>query len=49
MESWKWTSRDRTPEKVCDVGNGKPKINRIIKEECIEIVLRYSLFYKEIK
>ena len=41
--------RDRTPVKVCDVVNGKPKVKRIIKEDCIEFVLRYSLFRKEIK
>ena len=41
--------RDRTPVKVCDVINGKPKVKRIIKDDCIEFVLRYSLFRKEIK
>ena len=41
--------RDRTPVKVCDVINGKPKVKRIIKEDCIEFVLRYSLFHKEVK
>ena len=41
--------RDRTPVKVCDVVNEKPKVKRIIKEDCIEFVLRYSLFRKEIK
>ena len=41
--------RDRTPVKVCDVINGKPKVKRIIKEDCIEFVLRYSLFCKEVK
>ena len=41
--------RDRTPVKVCDVINGKPKVKRIIKDDCIEFVLRYSLFCKEIK
>lgn len=41
--------RDRTPVKVCDVVNGKPKVKRIIKEDCIEFVLRYSLFRKEVK
>ncbi len=41
--------RDRTPIKVCDVINGKPKVKRIIKDDCIEFVLRYSLFRKEIK
>ena len=41
--------RDRTPVKVCDVVNGKPKVKRIIKEDCIEFVLRYSLFHKEVK
>ena len=41
--------RDRTPVKVCDVINGKPKVKRVIKDDCIEFVLRYSLFRKEIK
>ena len=41
--------RDRTPVKVCDVVNGKPKVKRIIKEDRIEFVLRYSLFRKEVK
>ena len=41
--------RDRVPVKVCDVINGKPKVKRIIKGDCIEFVLRYSLFRKEIK
>ena len=41
--------RDRAPVKVCDVINGKPKVKRIIKADCIEFVLRYSLFRKEIK
>ena len=41
--------RDRAPVKVCDVVNGKPKVKRIIKEDCIEFVLRYSLFRKEVK
>lgn len=41
--------RDRTPVKVCEVVNGKPKVKRIIKEDCIEFVLRYSLFHKEVK
>ena len=41
--------RDRTPVKVCDVVNGKPRVKRIIKEDCIEFVLRYSLFRKEVK
>ena len=41
--------RDRTPVKVCDVVNGKPKVKRIIKEDCIEFVLRYSLYHKEVK
>ena len=41
--------RDRPPVKVCDVINGKPKVKRIIKDDCIEFVLRYSLFRKEVK
>ena len=41
--------RDRTPVKVCDVINGKPKVKRVIKDDCIEFILRYSLFRKEIK
>lgn len=35
--------------KVCDIINGKPKVKRIEKEDCIEFVLCYSLFHKEIK
>lgn len=35
--------------KVCDIVNGKPKVKRIEREDCIEFVLRYSLFHKEIK
>lgn len=35
--------------KVCDIVNGKPKVEKIEKEDCIEFVLRYSLFHKEIK
>ena len=27
--------RDRTPVKVCDVINGKPKVKRVIKDDCI--------------
>ena len=34
---------------VCDVINGKPKVKQRVKEDCIEFVLRYSLFHKEIK
>ena len=41
--------RNRPPVKVCDVVNGKPKVKQIVKEDCIEFVLRYSLFHKEIK
>ena len=41
--------RDRTPVKVCDVVNGKPKVKRIIKEDRSEFVLRHSLFRKEVK
>lgn len=35
--------------KVCNIVNGKPKVKKIEKEDCIEFVLRYSLFHKEIK
>ena len=35
--------------KVCDIKNGKPKVKRIDKDDCIEFVLHYSLFHKEIK
>ena len=35
--------------KVCDIINGKPKVKRIDKEDCIEFVLRYSLFHKVVK
>lgn len=41
--------KNRTPVKVCDVINGKPKVKQVIKDDCIEFVLRYSLFRKEIK
>lgn len=41
--------RDRTLVKVCDVINGKPKVKQVIKDDCIEFVLRYSPFRKEIK
>lgn len=41
--------KDRTSVKVCDVINGKPKVKQKIKDDCIEFVLRYSLFHKEIK
>lgn len=39
----------RAAVKVCDVINGKPKVKRIVREDCIEFVLRYSLFHKERK
>ena len=32
-----------------DIVNGKPKVKRIEREDCIEFVLKYSLFHKEIK
>lgn len=35
--------------KVCDVVNGKPKVDTNIKEDVIEYTLRYSLFHKEVK
>ena len=35
--------------KVCDIVNGKPKVKRIEREDCIEFVRKYSLFHKEIK
>lgn len=34
---------------VCEVVNGKPKVKRVVREDCIEFHLRYSLFHKEIK
>lgn len=40
---------NRTPVKVCDVVNGKPKVKQRIKEDCIEFVLWHSMFHKEIK
>lgn len=40
---------DMPEVKVCDIVNGKPKVRRIEREDCIEFVLRYSLFHKEIK
>lgn len=41
--------KDRSPVKVCDVINGRSKVTQIIKDDCIEFVLRYSLLHKEIK
>ena len=41
--------KDRSPVKVCDVINGRPKVKQVIKVDCIEFILRYSLFHKEIK
>ena len=41
--------KDWSPVKVCDVINGRPKVTQIIKDDCIEFVLRYSLLHKEIK
>ena len=41
--------KDQTPVKVCDVIDGMLKVKQIIKDDCIEFVLRYSLFHKEIK
>lgn len=40
---------EKNPVKVCDVINGKPKVKSIVKDDCIEFVLRYSLFHKEVK
>lgn len=40
---------DMPEVKVCDIVNGKPKVRRIERGDCIEFVLRYSLFHKEIK
>lgn len=40
---------DMPEVKVCDIVNGKPKVRRIERKDCIEFVLRYSLFHKEIK
>lgn len=41
--------KNRSPVKVCDVINGRPKVKQVIKDDCIEFILRYSLFHKEIK
>lgn len=41
--------RNMPEVKVCDVVNGKPKVRRIVKENCIEFHLHYSVFHKEIK
>lgn len=41
--------KDRSPVKVCDVINGRPKAKQVIKGDCIEFILRYSLLHKEIK
>ena len=41
--------KDRSPVKVCDVINGRPKVKQVIKDDCIEFILRYSLLHKEIK
>ena len=41
--------KDRSPVKVCDVINERPKVKQVIKDDCIEFILRYSLFHKEIK
>lgn len=35
--------------KVCDSVNGKPKVKQIERKDCIEFILRYSMFHKEIK
>ena len=32
---------DMPEVKVCDIVNGKPKVRRIEREDCIEFVLRY--------
>ena len=41
--------RNKTPVKVCDVINGKPKVKQRVKKDYIEFVLQYSLFHKEVK
>ena len=41
--------KDRSPVKVCDVINERPKAKQVIKDDCIEFILRYSLLHKEIK
>ena len=41
--------KDRVPIKVCDVVNGKPKVKQRVKGDCVEFVLRYSFFHKEVK
>lgn len=40
--------KDRSPVKVCDVINGRPKVKQVIKGDCIKFILRYSLFHNEI-
>ena len=35
--------------KVCEIVNGKPFVSQIVTEDVIELILRYSLFRKEIK
>lgn len=35
--------------KVCDIINGKPKVKRVVKDDYIEFILKYSLFRKEVK
>ena len=37
------------PVKVCDIVDGKPKVIRTDRTDCIEFELRYSLFEKKIK
>lgn len=41
--------KDGTSITVCEVINGKPKVKQVVKDDCIEFVLQYSLFRKEIK
>ena len=31
--------KDRSPVKVCDVINGRPKVKQVIKDDCIEFIL----------
>lgn len=31
--------KDRSPVKVCDVINGRPKVKQVIKGNCIEFIL----------
>ncbi len=38
-----------SPVKVCDIINGRPKVQSKVKDDYIEFTLRYSLLHKVIK